>query len=220
MAVLPGQEIESEIKAGHLIRNAKLENIEACSYDMRIGTFFLNGQIINAAHGRATEQIILQPGDVLSMFTEEELDLPPGICGTAFPLNSQSSRGLLVLNPGHIDPGFRGPLTVKVLNVRRVPMAVTRGTKIFTVIFERLSAPASKPYGRFHSREDREREFNSTDVEVAPRSLSELIVVGRDAPFTTQGQVRELILRHWASWVVFVLTFAAALAAVLGVVIQ
>jgi deoxycytidine triphosphate deaminase len=235
MSVLPAQEIKKEIQSGRLVKNARDDNVEACSYDMRIGTFFSDGQIIGALHARASDQIIIEPGDILSMFTEEELDLPSSISATAFPLNSQSSKGLLVLNPGHIDPGFKGPLTVKVLNLRRVPMVLTRGMKIFTIIFQRLSVATDHDYNRNQPRGDREREFNATDVELASRTLGQMITFGRKAPFATHrevrdqisesgltspAQVKEIVREHWMSWFSLILSLVAAVGAVAIVVIE
>ena len=229
MGILAAQDITSHINTNTLIHNAALDNVEACSYDMRIGTIFYEGQIINAAHARATEQIIIQPGAVISMYTEEELDLPPDICGTAFPLNSQSSAGLLVLNPGHVDPGFKGPLTVKALNVRRTPMAISRGMEIFTIIFEKLPHATTSPYQKNESRAKRERSFNATDVEISPRSLSHLITISEDAPFPTRHEVNEMIQRapftqeyqvkdlirsHWATNVTMYAAIGALVASI------
>jgi hypothetical protein len=152
------------------------------------------------------------------MFTLEELELPSDMCATAFAMNEQSSRGLLVLNAGHVDPGYTGPLTVKALNLRKVPLALSRGDKIFTVTFERLPLATTQPYTRNRSRDDLERQFNKTDVEVSPRSIAELVTTAPGAPFPTRLEVRELIRDHWASrWSLF-LSFIAAVAAIVAAI--
>jgi deoxycytidine triphosphate deaminase len=105
-----------------------------------IGTIFREDQILRAEGGRANERIIIEPGEIVSVLTLEELNLPGDVAATAFAINSQSREGLMVLNPGHVDPGFRGPLSVKAINLRKVPLSIAGGDKIFTVIFERKTA--------------------------------------------------------------------------------
>src|SRR5260370_600345 len=80
-----------------LIIGGDAKYVEACSYDMRVGTIFREGLRIKGLQN----QTILQPGDIVSLFTMEELDLPPDVAATAFALNAMSSQGILVLNPGH-----------------------------------------------------------------------------------------------------------------------
>jgi deoxycytidine triphosphate deaminase len=181
--ILTAQDIIAAIDLGNLIVRGSKDAVEACSYDLCIGTIFHRGQVIDDTHPDARSQIIIEPGEIISMFTREELTLPADICATVFPLNSQSSKGLLVLNPGHIDPGFRGPVSVKALNLRKAPLAISLGMEIFTIIFERLPQPTSKPYAKNTSRAKREMAYNANDVEVSPRSLSALISFGSDSPY-------------------------------------
>lgn len=191
------QDIETAIDRGELILNASKECLQACSYDMRIGTIFKEGQIINEAHPQGNEQFTVKPGEVISIFTLEEISLPNNVMATAFAINSQSSRGLLVLNPGHVDPGFKGPLTVKVLNLRKAPLTISRRTRIFTVVFQSILNGTTSPYRNNIPREQREQDFNANDVEVAARNLSELVILGKDSPYPTRQEVKDIVQNHW-----------------------
>jgi deoxycytidine triphosphate deaminase len=189
MAVLPHQTINAEIVKNGLITNLVPANVKASSYDLRIGTIFLNGTIIKDD----AQQVILKPGQIVSLFTEEEVRLPNDIAGTVFPMNAQSSRGLLVLNPGHVDPGFEGPLTVKLLNMRRTEMVIQRKMEILTIVFERLEEATSKPYTDNKLRDARELAFNASDVEISPNTLGDLVTLTKEAPFPSRSEVKELI---------------------------
>lgn len=230
--ILTAQEIIAAIDEGNLIAGASKDAVEACSYDLSIGTIFHRGQVIGESHPDARTQIIIQPGEIISMFTKEELNLPADICATVFPLNSQSSKGLLVLNPGHIDPGFRGPVSVKALNLRKAPLAISLGMEIFTIIFERLPLATTRPYSKNTPRAKREMAYNANDVEVSPRSLSALISFGSDSPYPTVHQVadqiakapylnaervREEVRNHWMSVAAFWLSMLATAFAVIAV---
>jgi hypothetical protein len=102
--------------------------------------------------------------------------------------------------------------------MRKVPLALSHGDKIFTIIFERLPTTTTHPYQKNLPRQDRERQFNATDIEVSPRSIAELVTNAPGAPFPTRQEVREMIRDHWASrWSLF-LSFVAAIAGIIAAV--
>jgi len=129
------------------------------------------------------------------------------------------------LNPGHVDPGFIGPLSVKAINLRNVPLPITRKDPIFTVIFEKL--PNETPgYGRNVTREERERSINKKDLEVTPRDLSSMLTNSDDCPFAlstdvkafqTEAQVKQIVLTHWMTWITLILALVAAITGIVAV---
>ncbi len=213
--ILVKQDIEAAMDNSMLLVYAIKENLRACSYDLRIGTIFKDGQVINGNHRDANLQIIIKPGEIISMLTLEEVILPDNVMASVFAINAQSSRGLLVLNPGHIDPGFRGPISVKVLNLRKVDLALSRQAPIFTIIFEELPKSSVSPYSTHVTRDQREREHNENDVELAPRNIAELISLGNSI-YPTRQEVREIVLQHWTTWLTLILTFIAALTGIIS----
>lgn len=74
--ILTYDEIVNEINNNRLITGGDVRFVEACSYDMRVGTIFREGPPIKGQQGQA----ILHPGDIVSLFTLEELSLTRG-CG-------------------------------------------------------------------------------------------------------------------------------------------
>lgn len=216
VGILLEQDIEAAMDRGELLTNASKQNLLACIYDLRIGTIFRNVQLINDMHPEANLQFLIQPGEIISIFTLEEVILSDDIMATFFVINAQSSRGLLVLNPGHIDPGFHGSLSVKALNVRKVPLALSRQAPIFTIIFEKLPKSTTSPYLGNIPRDRREREYNEHDVEIAPRNMAELISFGKDSIYPTRQEVKEIVLQHWITWLILILTFVAALTGIIS----
>jgi len=218
--ILGKAEIEAASKASPpLITNTDdPECFQPASYDLRIGTAFWRGQVINSSHDKANEQFIIQPGEIVSILTLEELTLPNDMIATAFAINQQSREGLMVLNPGHVDPGYRGPLTVKAMNMQKVPLAISIGDRIFTVIFQRLPKP-TEPYRTTESREKREKTLNKIDVEKAPKGLSEILTIHEECPFTTKGEVQDIVIKHWMSWATMILAVLAVIIAALAIVL-
>jgi hypothetical protein len=69
---LPYQKIKERIDQKLLnISDFEPSNLEACSYDLRIGTIFQHGQIINKAHDKHSEQFVIKPGEVIYLLTWE-----------------------------------------------------------------------------------------------------------------------------------------------------
>lgn len=200
MTVLSDSQIEALITSDSLVvGGANKPKIRSCSVDLTVGTLFWDSHIIPYVSGESPKQVKVPPGGMIAMFTAQSLKLPANICGTAFAINAQSSEGLLVLNPGHVDPGFEGPLTVKALNIRQVPLVVQQGDPIFTVIFSKLDEVAANPYGKNVDVGERERKFNQMTVEKSADSLSRIIEVNRDGPFPGRDEVRGLIWKHWST---------------------
>lgn len=215
--VMVEAEIKSAIAEGRLIRGGVKERARGCSYDMAVGTIFWGGKIITRDAGGPPQQVVVPPGGIIGLFTIEELDLPDDVCATAFAMNVMSSRGFLVLNSGHIDPGFKGPLTVKALNIRKTDIAIHQDEPIFTIVFQKLSVPTT-PYGVNKERCVREREFNARTVETAPRALSDLIAADRDGAFPSRGEIDSLIRKHWMSrWTTMLTILAVAFSGVAAV---
>lgn len=215
--ILVKQDIEAAIDRGELLLNADKACLQPCSYDLRIGTIFRDGQLINDTHPQSNSQVVIEPGEIISIFTLEDVILPDNITATVFAINVQSSRGLLVLNPGHIDPGFKGAISVKALNLRKVPLALSRKAPIFTIIFEELPKTTTSSYSSNITREQREREHNEREVELAPRSIGELISFGKDSLYPTRQEVREIVQQHWTTWLTLILTFIASLTGIISV---
>jgi deoxycytidine triphosphate deaminase len=219
VGILAKQDLEAAIDQANLISNANKSNLQACSYDMRVGTIFKNGQILNDIHTDANKQFSIEPGEIISIFTLEELNLPANVMATAFAMNGQSSRSLLVLNPGHVDPGFKGCLTVKAINFRKVPLTISRNMSIFTVIFEVLPHGTTSPYTKNVTREQQERDFNASVVEQATNNISEIIIQGKDSPYVTRQEAKEIVQNHWMTWLTLILTFVAALTGIIAIVL-
>lgn len=233
VSILRYEDIEEEVSHGRLITEHIATSIQPSSYDLRVGTVFRGGQIINQNHQRASEQFVIQPGEIVSLLTMEEVRLPDNMIAIAFPMNKWSSEGLLVLNPGYVDPGFKGPLSVKIVNLRKTRISISRGQAIFTVSFFRIGANTAHPYTRNKERAEREVEMNTKELEQSAGSIAELLKAAPDRPYTTKDEVDKIIREqpfvtrdgvekairdHWMSWTVFFIAVIGAIAAVVAAI--
>ncbi|EKT4089474.1 hypothetical protein QEG26_003451 [Stenotrophomonas maltophilia] len=237
--VLIGSEILDGIRRGALVHGANEDRVRGCSCDLTVGTIFWKGKILRRRTGeddggrgisswlrrkwRAVgrwlgqlnepKHVVVPPGGVVGIFTAETLDIPLDMCATAFAINAMSSKGFLVLNPGHVDPGFRGSLTVKALNIRKTNITITQGEPIFTVVFQRLGQETGE-FSNAKSVEDRERDFHNESVQSSPDTLGQMISVDPSGPYPTREQVKEMVRSDAINRATMILSLVAAIAAV------
>lgn len=122
--------------------------IQPASVDLTIGDIFLpemyedqKGSIQNPFH-----YYDLRSGHTAIVQTKEELDLPSDLAAIGFPPSRVSSRGLLMTNPGHVDPGYKGRMKFTVINMGRESYPLKTGDMIVTLLFFRLDPPAKKSF--------------------------------------------------------------------------
>jgi dCTP deaminase len=127
--------------------------IQASSLDLTIGEIYIPGTGSDDPGGANSPRlagITLDIGQTAMIKTKEVLHLPPDLAGIGFPPASLSRRGLLIINPGHIDPGYRGPLHLTVINMSKVQFPLTPGQGILTILFSKVAQePAAPYYARF-----------------------------------------------------------------------
>ena len=145
MSHLPRQEILRLIGTDRLIEeNPPLNSpeFELClqpdSYDFRIGVVVAAGAPrVDRAHPRWD----LPPGEMAIIVTEEIVNMPAALGAEVTPRALILSDGLLVLAAPHIDPGYQGPLTARIVNLRDKPYPLEFATPMLTTRFYRLAAP-------------------------------------------------------------------------------
>lgn len=175
-------------RLSELISNADADRVEPCSYDMRVGTLFpIDGDV----NDPLPERVKVRPGDFIRVFTLEELLLPADLCCTAFAMNKRSSEGLLVLNPGHIDAGFHGPLMVTAWNLSGQDQVLEKGDRILKVIFHAVDCPGT-PFQANEDRPTRERKFRKKAMVTGARGLSQLIESNHESRIATEDDLAEL----------------------------
>jgi hypothetical protein len=75
---------------------------------------------------------------MIFVITHEDVCMPTNLSGTVYSRNALAKAGILALNAGHIDPGYEGPIVIRLINLRATPWTLTLGTSIFTIVFQTL----------------------------------------------------------------------------------
>jgi dCTP deaminase len=120
--------------------------IQASSIDLHIGKIFIPGKTgkTEGSQDSPLDLHALESGQTSIVSTLEELSLPSDIAAIGFPPSRVSVQGLLMTNPGHVDPGYAGPMRFTVINMGKVDFVLRRGDPIVTVLFIKLPQPVQK----------------------------------------------------------------------------
>jgi dCTP deaminase len=114
--------------------------IQPASLDLHLGEIFIPGADPDSSgEPVARKELSLKTGQTAVLTTKEKVQLPPNIAAFGFPPARISAAGLLVTNPGHVDPGYTGPLHLTVINMGRQEFLLYEGLAILTVLFVELS---------------------------------------------------------------------------------
>lgn len=162
MATLSGDAIQRLVKTGQLQIEPFYEDaIQPASYDLRLGKRALispkgdeSGKAVDLDKEKDQTLTIL-PGQYVAILTEEKLGLPDDICARFGLKSSLARKGLMSFGGIQVDPGFVGRLAISLFNVGPENIQIRLGTPTFTIEFERLEEPATKPYsGEYQYQDD------------------------------------------------------------------
>jgi deoxycytidine triphosphate deaminase len=142
-----------------LVTNLKAKNgqwfdaespIQACSVDLHIGKIFIPGKSgkEEGSQDSPLDLHTLECGQTAVVSTLEDLCLPHDIAAIGFPPNRISVQGILMTNPGHIDPGYSGPMRFTIINMGKTHFVLRREDPIVTLLFMKLPQPVQKDWGQ------------------------------------------------------------------------
>lgn len=127
------------------------ELLQPDSIDLRIGSVVAGGVETVAEINTRTWQ--LPSGEMAIVITREAVNMPANLAAEVSPTLSVLNDGILILAAPHVDPGYRGPLTARVINLRDKAYALTFEKPVLTVRFYRLEIATDRPYSQIVSAE-------------------------------------------------------------------
>lgn len=178
MSYLNDNDIRRRVEEEGMIRNYEPANLNPCSYDLRLGDetavydwgwrdrgkgpdgkpLIENG----VAEVGGKPRIVKEKGDVFYIYpqtfvlatTVERVEIPDDLAAQVVGKSSIGRMGLFVQNAGHIDPGFKGEITLELYNASDATIKVTPGQRIAQLVFIPLTGKSEKPYeGRYQNQE-------------------------------------------------------------------
>jgi len=136
------------------------------SIDLRLGTEFLETPRQNSAsidpfaeqdprsrpvadlrtYVPLGDQYVLHPGQFALGSTLEFIVLPDDVIGQVLSRSSWGRLGLLVATAVAVQPGFRGSLTLELVNAGTVPIVLRPGLRIAQLQLWRAAQSSAAPY--------------------------------------------------------------------------
>jgi deoxycytidine triphosphate deaminase len=98
---------------------------------------------------QAGKVITVEPGEVVSIVTNEHLDLPLDGYGRIYPKGRMTTIGLSIAST-NVDPGFRGALIISVTNASGAPIRLECGASIAKLEISKLPSPNTTGYFGAH----------------------------------------------------------------------
>ena len=154
MGVLTKTDIQAYLDRDDLLSNPRRRDdgqydIQPDSYDLTAGKAVWKDSDGNVSPpllydpSLSTEQQATQcvrPGEMVILITHENVIMPLDLCGTVYTKNRLAMAGILALNAGHVDPGYHGPIVIRLINIRSEPWVLRMGTPIFTIVFSNFKS--------------------------------------------------------------------------------
>lgn len=121
--------------------------VQPASIDLHVGEIYVPGSTPEQQGGvkHPMTKHAIGPGETAVIRTKEALKIPGDIAAFGFPPDSVSSMGILMTNPGHIDPGFEGKLKFTLINMSKKSFPVSADEVIATLLFIKIEQ-ATKDY--------------------------------------------------------------------------
>lgn len=123
-------------------------SIQGCAIDLHIGAVFRPGREAGHPGSAALPHLLavtLQEGETAVVRTREHFKLDHRHAALVFPASRVSIQGLLMTNPGHVDPGYEGAVHVTVINMGREPFPLIPNERILRALVYELDQPVDSP---------------------------------------------------------------------------
>jgi dCTP deaminase len=193
--------------------------VQPASLTFTIGDIFIPGtkpdELGGADNSRSTYE--LEQGHTAVIRTRETIHLTPRQAAIGFPPSFQSLQGLLMTNPGHVDPGYSGPLHCTVINMAHATFHLERGAPIMRLVIFELTAnetEAQMPYYARHQRAPGAIGSTPITEELLDRLSIDFVDVEKRAEQAAKKQTREA--QVWSLWIPMGVALIAAVASFFG----
>lgn len=145
--LLSGDQIRDAVKAGEIVLEPfDPTNLQPASYDIRVGPWAFVSSLKEKLNLSQKGVLVIEPGEFAVLESRERVELDKQTAAQLGLRSEYAQRGLLMLSGPQIDPGFRGVLVVRLVNLAPKPIALPYESPFLTTQFFRLSNPVTEGY--------------------------------------------------------------------------
>lgn len=120
---------------------------------------------------RIRESFTLKPGEFKLASIMEYLDMPSDIVGLVHDKSTWARRGLSLFNTV-IEPGWKGYLTVELMNFSDDLLTFESGDPIAQILFLRTDQPCEKPYAGKYQNQEAAPVAARNEATAAPKAVA------------------------------------------------
>lgn len=146
--MLSNVDIHEALTSGGLVISPLGPNaIQPASVDLRLDSELMTDSA-RTYKKKTFETFKLAPLEFILGSTLETVEIPANLTAKVEGKSSWARRGLVVhLTAGFIDPGFKGNITLEIVNLSPYVIELTPHIYICQLSFYELKTPSSLPYG-------------------------------------------------------------------------
>lgn len=154
MTILSDNDIATKMTLGQLaIEPFNERNLQPASIDLTLGDYLT----LRNGHPVLPDAVIggwmLLPKQFVLGVTREHIMLDEWHCAELTGKSTIGRMGLAIhITAGHVDPGFRGYLTLEICNLSNEGVIVKPGDPVCQLIFHELSSKSTGYRGRYQNQ--------------------------------------------------------------------
>ncbi len=115
--------------------------VQPSSLDLHVGEIY-----IPTEEAKPLEYYCLSAGQTVIITSSEVLNIPSNISAFGYPPDALSQIGILMVNLGHIDPGWQGKIKFVLINVGKQDYPIKKNDLVGTFLFFELDENVVKNY--------------------------------------------------------------------------
>jgi dCTP deaminase len=135
------------------------EQFQPASLDVRLGQ-----ELYHAEKDKRVKahQHRLQPGERYLGHTKETIDLPDHVAAQLAGRSTIGRMGVIVhKTAGWIDPGFKGSITLELMNLSDEPVDLQSGKRVAQLVFFPLDHPSDGYDGHYQGQKGATEAYNA-----------------------------------------------------------
>jgi dCTP deaminase len=145
--LLSDSQIRQSIKDGVFSLEPFEEScLQPASYDLRVGRYAFASSLREKVDLSQKGILRIEPGEFAVIETLEKTEFGNQIAAQLGLRSEYARQGLLMLSGPQVDPGFRGVLIVRLINLAPIPIVLAYGSPFLTMQFFHLPQPVSQTY--------------------------------------------------------------------------
>ncbi len=150
-------EILRRIEQEKLLINAQEENVQGAGVDLRIDKLYkISSEAYLGVKERRLPEVeeiegevfTLEAGEYYLCLTAEEVNMPEDLVAFIFQRSTLFRSGV-TLRTAVVDPGYRGKLTIGIVNETRKKFTLERGARIAQIVFSKVDGRARGYRGKY-----------------------------------------------------------------------